>query len=119
MNTHSAISRDSTASTAPACWQREPQVSCLRLELPSGETHILSNQQFLAACLRPGERVPETLCISFSCHEIEIDGHGLRDLLLALQSFEVKWVRTAPERYRNLVGGDSGMVSSIRVTTVK
>jgi len=119
MKTRSTISRDLTAPVQPACWQREAQAACLRLELPSGETHILSYAHFLAACLRRGDSVPETLCISFSGHEIEIDGHGLRELLLSLQDLAVKWVRTAPERFRGLVGDDSGVVSNIRITAVQ
>jgi len=70
---------DPTGNTPPACWQRESQVPCLRLELPSGETHIVSYAHFLAAYLHPNKEAPEMLRISFSAYHIEIDGHGLRN----------------------------------------
>jgi len=58
----------------------------------------------------------ETLRLVLSNHEVEIAGRNLRELLLALQDFAVKWVRTAPERYQTLAAGDAAMVSSIRIT---
>jgi hypothetical protein len=107
---------DPTGNTPPACWQRESQVPCLRLELPSGETQIISYAHFLAASLRPPKDTLETLCICFSSHEIEIDGHGLRELLLTLQDLAVKSIRTTPERYRGVIGQDSEVISDIRIT---
>ncbi|MGA3171762.1 MAG: hypothetical protein ABSE62_12200 [Chthoniobacteraceae bacterium] len=109
---------DRTEGTLPDCWQRESQPACLRLELPSGETHILSYSHFLAASFRPGKNAPETLSISFSACQVEIDGHGLRELLLTLEDLAVKWVRTVPERFRGAIGGDSGMVADIRITNL-
>jgi hypothetical protein len=106
---------DPTGSAQPACWQRESQVSCLRLELPSGETQIISYAHFLAASFQPGKDAVETLRISFSAYQVEIVGHGLRELLQTLQDLAVKWIRTAPERYRGAIGGDSGMISEIRI----
>lgn len=117
MITHkNQTTHDLTGSAPPACWQRESQAACLRLELPSGETHIISYAHFLAASLRPAKNPLETLRISFSGYYVEIDGHGLSELLLTLQELAVKWVRTLPERYRHVIGGDSGMVSDIRIT---
>ena len=109
--THSLI-----GSAPPACWQRESQTPCLLLELPSGETHIVSYTHFLAASLQPAKDNLETLSISFSRYQIEIDGQGLRELLLILQDLAVKWVRSVPERYRGVTGRDSGVISDIRIT---
>ena len=105
-------------SAPPVCWQREAQVACLRLELPSGETHIVSYTHFLTASLRPAKDTHETLCISFSSYQIEIDGQGLRELLLILEDLAVKWVCTVPERYRGVTGRDSGVISDIRITAL-
>jgi hypothetical protein len=57
----------------------------------------------------------ETLRLSFSSHDVELQGRNLRTLLLALQDFAVKWVRPMPERYHALEPGENGVVSSIRV----
>ena len=107
---------DPTESAPPACWERESQVPCLRLEMPSGETHIVSYVHFLAASIQPAKNAIETLRISFSAYQIEIDGHGLRELLLTLQDLAVKWIRTAPERHRGVIDCDSGVISDIRIT---
>jgi hypothetical protein len=66
-----------------------------------------------ASLARVGET--ETLCLSFSSHDVELQGHNLRGLLLALQDFAVKWVRAMPERYHALEADEKGVVSSIRV----
>jgi hypothetical protein len=104
-----------TGSAPPTCWLREAQAACLRLELPSGETHIISYAHFLAASLQPAKDTLETLSICFSSHQIEIDGHGLRELLLTLQDLAVKWIRATPESYRGVIGQDSGVISDIRI----
>ena len=57
----------------------------------------------------------ETLRLAFSSHDVEIAGHNLRSLFLALQDFAVKWVRSMPERYHVLEPGENGIVSSIRI----
>jgi hypothetical protein len=99
---------------APTCWQREAPSACLRLEPAGGELHIFPFQHFVTASLvRSGDC--ETLRLVLSNHEIEISGRNLRELLVALQDFAVKWIRTAPERYQTLAAGDAAMVSSIRI----
>ena len=104
-----------TATPAPTCWQREGPSACLRLEPATGELHIFPFQHLVTASLvRSGDS--ETLRLVLSNNEIEIIGRNLRELLLALQDFAVKWVRTAPERYQTLAVGDAAMVSSIRIT---
>ena len=110
---------DPTGSAPPTCWQREGQAPCLRLELPSGETHVIPYAHFLTASIQPAKNAIETLCISFSICQIEIDGHGLRELLLTLEDLAVKWIRTAPERYRGVIGRDSGVISDIRITDLR
>jgi len=51
----------------------------------------------------------------FSSHDVELQGRNLRTLLLALQDFAVKWLRTMPERYEGLETGDSGVITGIKV----
>jgi hypothetical protein len=57
--------------------------------------------------------------LAFSSHDVEIAGHNLRSLFLALQDFAVKWVRSMPERYHTLTAGDSGLITEIRVEDAK
>jgi hypothetical protein len=60
----------------------------------------------------------ETLRLAFSSHDVEIAGHNLRPLFLAVQDFAVKWIRAMPERYHALESGENGIVSSIRIREV-
>lgn len=99
---------------APTCWQREAPSPCLRLEPTGGELHIFPFQHLVTASLARTDK-GETLRLVLSNHEIEIAGRNLRELLLALQDFAVKWIRTAPERYHTLAAGDATMVLSIRI----
>ena|ERR1700675_2893813 len=103
-----------TVSSAPACWQREAPCACLRIEISAREMHILPYAHLLSASLiSTGES--ETLRIAFSAHDVEIIGHNLRALLLALQDFGVKWIRAMPQRYQQLEAVENGVVSTIRI----
>ena len=114
MRNRSTITESSTAA-APTCWQREAPTGCLRVELQNGETHLFSYQHFVTASFKRDDVGTETARVSFSSHELEIEGRGLRELLLCLQDFAVKWVRTAPERYHVLPGSADGVVTAIRI----
>jgi hypothetical protein len=50
-------------------------------------------QHLINASLIDKEGV-ETLRLAFSSHDVEIAGHNLRSLFLALEDFAVKWVRS-------------------------
>lgn len=103
-----------TVSSVPACWQREAPCACLRIETSPRELHLFPYQHFVTASLHHGENA-ETLRLTFSLHDVEIQGRNLRALLLALQDFAVKWVRVMPERYHVLEPGENGVVSGIRI----
>jgi hypothetical protein len=110
--------RRQTVQTTPACWQREAPCPCLRVETSSSESHIFPYQHLITASLaRAGET--ETLRLSFSLHDVELQGRNLRTLLLALQDFAVKWVRPMPERYQGLEAGDSGVITGIQIAEAK
>lgn len=70
-------STDPTTRTAPACWQRESTTACLRIELESGETHLLPYNRFITALRSKADDGSETLRIVFSSHEVDIQGHNL------------------------------------------
>ena len=106
--------RRQTVQATRACWQREAPCPCLRVETSPSDSHVFPYQHLITASLaRAGET--ETLRLSFSSHDVELEGQNLRTLLLALQDFAVKWVRAMPERYQALESGDKGVVSSIRI----
>jgi hypothetical protein len=50
---------------------------------------------------------------------VELRGCNLRALLLALQDFVVKWVRSMPERYHTLTAKDDGLITEIRIEHAK
>ena len=106
-------------SVTPACWQREAPSACLRVELASGEIHLFSYQHFVTASHQRDDTGGETVLITFSSHELDVKGHGLRELLLSLQDFAVKWLRTAPDRYHTLPVSADGIVTAIRIAAAE
>ena len=106
--------RRQTVQATPACWQREAPCPCLRVDTSPSDSHVFPYQHLITASLaRAGET--ETLRLSFSSHDVELQGHNLRGLLLALQDFAVKWVRTMPERYEGLETADNAVITGIKV----
>jgi hypothetical protein len=60
----------------------------------------------------------DSIRLTFASHEVELLGRNLRELLHGLQEFGVKWVRPLPERYQTTAGGETGLVTSIRVKSI-
>lgn len=106
--------RRQTLQAAPACWQREAPCPCLRIETSPNESHVFPYQHLVTASLTSAEDT-ETLRLSFSSHDVELEGRNLRTLLLALQDFAVKWLRAISERYRPLEDTDHGVIWRITV----
>jgi len=77
-------------------------------------SQILPYQHLTTASLNRDDKV-ETLRLLFSSHDVELRGHNLRTLLLALQDFAVKWIRAMPERYEGLDPGENGVITEIRI----
>jgi len=98
----------------PACWQREAPCPCLRIETSPNESHVFPYQHLVIASLTSAGQI-ETLRLLFSSHAVELQGRNLRTLLLALQDFAVKWLRTMPERYEGLETGDGGVITRIQI----
>ena len=108
---------DNNGPEAPVCWQREAPSACLRVELLNGETHLFSYQHFVTATFTRNDAGTETARIVFSTHTLEVEGRGLRELLLGLQEFAVKWMRSAPERYQALSACADGTINALRIVT--
>ena len=101
-----------TVASAPACWQREAPCACLRIETSPRQSHLFPYQHLVTASLSQSDEA-ETLRLTFSLHDVEIEGRHLRALLLAIQDFAVKWVRVMPERYHQLEASENGVISRI------
>jgi hypothetical protein len=110
--------RRQTVQATGACWQREAPCPCLRVETRANEMCLFPYQHLVNASLVNSEEV-ETLRLAFSSHDVEIAGHNLRSLFLALQDFAVKWVRSMPTRYHTLPAANDGLITEIRIEDAK
>jgi hypothetical protein len=113
-NAETSASASSAADSAFLAWESNPQAQALRVDLQSGVFFVLPYSQFAFAHFqRDGEG--ESLCITFSSHEIRLTGRNLRELGLALQKLSVDWVREAPARYAGLAARESAFIERIEV----
>lgn len=110
--------RRQTAQATPACWQREAPCPCLRIETSPNESHVFPYQHLVTASLTSAEHT-ETLRLFFSSHDVELQGRNLRTLLLALQDFAVKWLRTMPDRYEGLGTSDGSVITEIHIAEAR
>lgn len=106
-------------STAFVCWQREAASACLRIELSSEEMHLLPYSHLVAAQFIRAAEGEESLRLTFSTHEVKIEGQELRDLLLGIQDFAIKWLRPVPQRYSVIAPTMGGVIAKISVLAVE
>ena len=119
MKNRTTTATDTPTVTAPICWQREAPSACLRIELLDGEIHLFPYAHLITASFMRTTEDAETLHLTFSTHEVQIEGHILRDLVLGIQDFAIKWLRSVPERYHAVVPIREGAITSIRVTVAE
>jgi hypothetical protein len=99
---------------SPACWHRERNRNCLRIETSAGDTFIFPYSHLVAAHhQRSGNS--ETLRIFFPNHEVTLTGRLLGEIAAALQDLSVDWVKALPARYQSLAGSDGASVTKIEV----
>jgi hypothetical protein len=110
--------RRQNVQATPVCWQREAPCPCLRIETSPNESHVFPYQHLVTTSLTSAEQ-SETLRLLFSSHDVDLQGRNLRTLLVALQDFAVKWLRTMPERYQGLDAADNGVITAIQIDEVK
>jgi hypothetical protein len=113
---HAPVSPASSGDELPVCWQRDRQPACLRVELASGEIYVLPYQHFVAAHLSRANGV-DRLNISFSTHEISIEGAKLRELAIALSELSVAFMAEVPARYQRSTSGSA--ITAIHVALVE
>jgi hypothetical protein len=107
-----------TRLSGATCWQREAPCACLRIETSDRAAQLFPYQHLVTASLECGDET-EILRLAFSTHDVEITGHNLRALLLAMQDFAVKWLRAVPQRYEALGNSDEGVITRIRIEEAK
>jgi hypothetical protein len=100
-----------------AAWEHNPQAQALRVDLHNGTFFVLTYSHFAFAHLqREGDN--EILCVTFSSHEVRVNGRNLRELGLALQKLGVDWIREAPARYAGLVARGCAFIERIEVSEI-
>jgi hypothetical protein len=113
-NREAVASQNGSTNSAPACWQRERDRDCLRVEMRPGEVFLLPYQQFVLAHLQQ-EDGKDVLGISFSSHQLTLEGRHLDEIISALQDFAVDWLSPTPARYRSLRDESSAMIAKITI----
>ncbi len=111
----SPAEREDVADVNLDCWHREPDRTCLRVEIRADEVYIFPYQQFFGAhyVLASGE----TLKMMFSTHEVTLLGRGMGKLLAALQEFAVAWIKPVPARYRHFQNSET-VITAIAVRAI-
>jgi hypothetical protein len=98
-------------------WESNPQAQALRVDLQSGAFFVLPYSHFAFAHFqREGDS--ETLRVTFSSHEVRVNGRNLRELGLALQKLGVDWIREAPARYAGLAARGCTFIERIEIAEI-
>lgn len=116
---NSENSGDAAPPTEPSfvAWENNPQAQALRVDLQSGAFFVLPYSHFAFAHFqREGDS--ETLRVTFSSHEVRVNGRNLRELGLALQKLGVDWIREAPARYAGLAARGCTFIERIEIAEI-
>jgi hypothetical protein len=108
----------SSRSVVPACWGRDPDRDCLRIETGEGETFILPYQHFVTAHFQRQDN-GEVLTISFASHQLRLEGRRMEEIVEALQEYAVAWISPTPVRYERLREGDSAAIAKLEIKAVE
>jgi hypothetical protein len=84
------------------------------VEISGSEAHIFPYHHLVTASF-VHENAADVLRLVFSSHDIEITGRNLRDILVSIQEFGVKWLRTIPEHYQSVTTAQSSLITQIRI----
>jgi hypothetical protein len=57
----------------------------------------------------------ETVRLMFSTLEVQVSGHGLRALVIAIQTGAASWIKCFSAVFDPLINADSGQVTSITI----
>ena len=106
--------RLSTEELDRACWHRDRNCTCLKVDVSPGESFLFPYQQFLHA-QHTSTTEDETLIISFGAHEIVVSGKHLAEIAAALQELAVERISPVPPRFRQLPQDQGACVTNIEV----
>ena len=105
MNTNPVAASASSSRDNP-CFGNDPSVATLNVFTNDEHSYQLPYAQFLYAELTPNPALegdldapPEKLLIAFVVAEIALFGSGLKFLERAIQKYELKFVKSADQRY--------------------
>lgn len=110
--------RPSTEEHDRACWHRDRNCTCLKIDVAPGESFLFPYQQFLHA-QHTSINEDETLKISFGAHEIVVSGKHLAEIAAALQELAVERISPVPPRFRQLLQDQGAWVTQIEVRPSK
>jgi hypothetical protein len=65
------------------------------------------------------ENAQDLMRLAFASHDVEITGQNLRELLIGLQDFSVKWLRASPNRYHGIAVAESAIITDVRVSAAE
>ena len=103
-----------TNNSRPACWEQSDNTIALKIELPSGETHILPYTKFSHAHLIK-QNTNQTLTIDFQTHLLTITGTHLINILPNLQNQTLNSIQQSQPN--QAPKNTSTTISSIQVET--
>lgn len=106
--------RPSTEDLDRACWHRDRNCTCLKIDVAPGESFLFPYQQFLHAQYTITTE-DETLRISFGAHEIVVSGKRLAEIAAAFQELAVERISPVPPRFRQLPQDQGAWVTQIEV----
>jgi hypothetical protein len=97
-----------------ACWHRDRNCRCLKIDVAPGESFLFPYQHFShAQHTRTADG--ETLSISFGEHEVVVTGKHLAEIVAAIQELAVERISVAPQRYSLLTQGEEPRVARIEI----
>lgn len=108
---------DDPSESLPACWHRDRDRDCLRVETLAGEVFLLPYQQFVGAHFKRHAQ-SEILSIAFSSHQLTVHGRNLEEIVSALQEFAVDWIVSTPSRFQSLRNGSSATVLTVEIEAI-
>ena len=105
MNTNPVAASASSSRDNP-CFGNDPSVATLNVFTDDEHSYQLPYAQLLYAELTPNPALerevnaqPEKLSIAFAVAEIVVFGSGLKAIERAIQKYELKFVKSADQRY--------------------
>jgi hypothetical protein len=105
-------------STNQECWHNEANMPAIRFEMTVDRAVILPYQHLLSVNFEKNSE-GDLIELNFTTHIAAVRGKGLFPLLIGIQKQNTDWVRTIPDRYRELLKNKEEVVSAIDVQSIQ